>query len=283
MRTARLKVQGGSLYYEVRGSGPVLLMIPGGPDDSSDFQPIADQLADSHTVLTYDCRGNSRSPMTGPREELTVDLAAEDARRLLAAVSSGPADVLGSSGGATYGLALVAHYPDLIRTLVAHEPPVSELLLDAPRWRANNAHVGEICRKDGVGPALSWFVDCLFGAQPDGSPGPAEPAVEPTAVPTTDAEESMVRRNLELFASHTIPNVVGNYRPDLASLRAASTRIVVGIGAESLPHHLTYRTSHALAEQLGVELVEFPGAHGGFASDPAEFATRLRAVLARTG
>jgi pimeloyl-ACP methyl ester carboxylesterase len=279
MRTARLDVPGGSLYYEVRGSGPVLLMIPGGPDDASDFQPIADLLADVHTVVTYDCRGNSRSPMTGPINELTVDLAAEDARRLLAAVSAGPADVLGSSGGATYGLALVARHPDLVRTLVAHEPPVSELLPDAARWRANNAEVGEIYRKDGVGPALSWFVECLFGAQPDERPGPAEPAPEPTA----DEAESMVRRNLELFASHTIPHVVGNYRPDMASLRAASTRIVVGIGAQSLPHHLTYQTSHALAEQLGVELAEFPGAHGGFASDPAEFADRLRAVLATTG
>jgi hypothetical protein len=170
---------------------------------------------------------------------------------------------------------LVAHYPDLVRTLVAHEPPVSELLPDAPRWRANNARVGEIYQKDGVGPALTWFVEHLFGAQPDDGPGPAEPAA--------DQAGSMGWRNLELFASHTIPHVVGNYRPDLASLQAASTRIVVGIGVQSLPHHLTYQTSHALADQLGAELAEFPGAHEGYASDPAEFAARLRAVLATTG
>jgi pimeloyl-ACP methyl ester carboxylesterase len=277
MRTARLEVPGGSIYYEVRGSGPVLLMIPGGPDDASDFQPIADQLADSHTVVTYDCRGNSRSPMTGRLEELTVDLAAEDARRLLDAVSTEPADILGSSGGATYGLALVAHYPDLVRTLVAHEPPVSELLPDAPRWRSINVQVGEIYRKDGAGPALSWFVEHIFGPQPDDGPGAAAPAAEPAA----DRAESMGQRNLELFAGHTIPHV-GNYRPDLARLRAASTRVVVGVGARTLPHHLTYQTSHALAEQLGVELVAFPGGHGGFASDPAEFAARLRTVLAAT-
>ena len=43
-------------------------------------------------------------------------------------MSPGPADVLGSSGGATYGLDLVARCPGRVRTLVAHEPPVSELL-----------------------------------------------------------------------------------------------------------------------------------------------------------
>jgi pimeloyl-ACP methyl ester carboxylesterase len=286
MRTAMLEVPGGSLYYEVRGSGPVLLMIPGGPMDASGFQPVAEQLADSYTVVTYDCRGNSRSPMTGPREELTVDLAAEDARRLLEAVGAGPADVFGSSGGATYGLALVARHPGLVRTLIAHEPPVTELLPDAPRWRANNERVGEIYRQHGLGPALSWFVGFVFGAEPDDGSGPAEPTAdeaEPTAdeaEPTAAEAESRARvsRNLELFASWLIPHI-GNYEPDMASLRSTSTRIVVGIGEQPLPRHMTYQTSRALAEQLGVELAEFPGAHFVEASPPAEFAARLRAVL----
>ena len=63
MKTETLQVPGASLYYEVRGSGPVLLMIPGGPMDADGFTEIAERLADSYTVVTYDCRGNSRSPM----------------------------------------------------------------------------------------------------------------------------------------------------------------------------------------------------------------------------
>ncbi len=276
MRTARLEVPGGSLYYELRGSGPVLLMIPGGPMDAAGFQPVAEQLADSYTVVTYDCRGNSRSPMTGPREDLTVDLAAQDARRLLEAVGAGPADVFGSSGGATYGLALVARHPGLVRTLVAYEPPVTELLPDAERWHASNERVGEIYQRDGLEPALSWFVEFVFGGEPDTGPRPDEP--------TQDEAESAARvsGNLELFASWLIPHI-GNYKPDMTGLRAASTRIVVGIGAQSQPQHMTYQTSRALAEQLGVELAEFPGDHFVEASPPAEFAARLRAVLGAAG
>jgi pimeloyl-ACP methyl ester carboxylesterase len=257
----------------------VLLMIPGGPMDASGFQPVAEHLAVSYTVVTYDCRGNSRSPMTGPQEDLTVDLAAEDARRLLNAVGGDSADVFGSSGGATYGLALVARRPGLVRTLVAHEPPVSELLPDAERWRATNEQVGEICQRDGVEAALGFFVERIFASEPGAGPEPAATAA-PEPEPAADQAESEARvsRNLELFASWLIPHI-GNYKPDMASLRATSTRIVVGIGAQSLPQHMTYQTSRALAEQLGVELVEFSGDHFVEASDPAEFAARLRAVL----
>jgi pimeloyl-ACP methyl ester carboxylesterase len=289
MKSATLEVPGGSLYYEVRGSGPALLMIPGGPMDASGFQPVADVLADSYTVVTYDCRGNSRSPMNGPREDLTVDLAAQDASRLLEAVGAGSADVFGASGGATYGLALVARYPGLVRTLVAHEPPVSELLPDAERWRASNKRVGEICAQEGVGPALGFFVERVFAA-PDSGPSPADPPAAKAEPPADKAEptaeeaesEARVGRNLELFASWLIPHI-GNYAPDIAALRATSTRIVVGFGEQSLPTHMPYQTAHALAEQLSVELAAFRGDHFVEGSDPAEFAARLRGLLSAGG
>lgn len=101
MKTETLQVPGASLYYEVRGSGPVLLMIPGGPMDADGFKDIADRLADEYAVVTHDCRGNSRSTMQGSWDDLTVALFADDVRRLLDAVTTEPADVLGSSGDAT--------------------------------------------------------------------------------------------------------------------------------------------------------------------------------------
>ena len=41
MKAETLQVPDASLYYEVRGSGPVLLMIPGGPMDADGFKEIA--------------------------------------------------------------------------------------------------------------------------------------------------------------------------------------------------------------------------------------------------
>ncbi|MFE9577852.1 alpha/beta fold hydrolase [Nocardia sp. NPDC006044] len=61
MRSDTLKVPGATLYYEVRGNGPVLLLLPGSGGDAAVFDPIADTLAAHFTVVTLDPRGYSRS------------------------------------------------------------------------------------------------------------------------------------------------------------------------------------------------------------------------------
>jgi pimeloyl-ACP methyl ester carboxylesterase len=267
---ATLNVPGGELYYEVRGSGPVLLMIPGGPMDAGGFAPLAEEMAPDYTVLTYDCRGNSRSAHNGDTKDLTVELHADDARRLLDALSAEPALVLGSSGGAMYGLDLVARHPGRVKTLVVHEPPVMMLLPDADRWRAFNESIRETFEKEGVFPAMQRFGEGV------GLGGPP-----PEQDMTPEAMEVMTRTmgNMELFAGQLIP-VVGNYTPDIDALRNSSTRIVVGVGEETTPEQIvTYHAPRALADQLGTEPVLFPGEHGGFGSHPEGFAKILREEL----
>ena len=67
---------------------------------------------------------------------MTPEVEANDLAQIIDAVGGGPADVFGSSGGAVAGLALVANHPDKVGTLIAHEPPVGELLPDAAQARA---------------------------------------------------------------------------------------------------------------------------------------------------
>src|SRR5258708_16057381 len=94
-----LKVPGASLSYEIRGSGPVLLMIPGGPADATAFAGIAPRLSDSYTVVTYDPRGLSRSQLdVVPEDQRIVEAMADDAHRLLPAVGSEPAFRFPNSG-----------------------------------------------------------------------------------------------------------------------------------------------------------------------------------------
>src|SRR5581483_1515214 len=260
----------GELYYEVKGTGPVLLMIPGGPMDAGGFAPLAEQLASDYTVVTYDCRGNSRSAHNGETSDLTVELHAHDAARLLEAVSPEPAFVLGSSGGATYGLDLVARHPGRVHTLVAHEPPVMMLLPDADKWRDFNESIRQTYEKEGVFPAMQRFGEGVGLGGP-----PPEQDMSPEAM------EVMTRLmgNMELFAGQLIP-VVGNYTPDVEALRNSSARIVVGVGEETTPAQVvTYSAPRALADKLGTTPVEFPGEHGGFGSHPELFAKVLREVL----
>src|SRR5690348_11186281 len=97
MRTETLEVPGASLYYEVRGSGPVLLLMPGGPADATTFRRMEDRLAADYTVVTYDPRGLSHSIEQEPLDDSRmVEIFADDAHRLLNALGEGKADVFAS-------------------------------------------------------------------------------------------------------------------------------------------------------------------------------------------
>ena len=68
------------------------------------------------------------------------------------------------------------------------------------------------------------------------------------------------------------------YQPDLSALQDTTAHVVVG-GGTSSRGEFPQRTAAALAERLGIPLVDFPGGHGGFASDPRDFAAVLRRTL----
>ena len=266
-----LKVPGASLCYELRGTGPTLLMIPGGPADADYFSAVAPFLAERYTVASYDPRGNSRSVLDGPPEDQRMDLHGDDAARLIGELGDEPAYVLGSSGGAQIGLNLAARYPQRVLTLVAHEPPCMELLPDAAEQRAFIEDVYNTYLRDGVGPAMQKFVT---GAGFGGRPRPAQ-----AAPPSPEIDEAARRTmgNLDFFLAHGV-KPISLYVPDLAALRAGPVRVVVGVG-ETSAGQLAYRSAFALAERLGSVPVTFPGGHAGYRDHPREFADRLLQVL----
>jgi pimeloyl-ACP methyl ester carboxylesterase len=81
-----LDVPGARLYYEVSGSGPVLMLI-GHPMGRSGFAALVPLLLDGYTVVTYDLRGFGRSTIADRDQDAEPDLLADDVRRVLEAVS----------------------------------------------------------------------------------------------------------------------------------------------------------------------------------------------------
>ena len=156
--TDYLTVPGARLYYEVSGSGPVLLLIPGGMADAAGFAPLVSFLEDSYTVVRYDPRGISHSRLDGPGEDVPVEVHADDAQRLLKAIGDQPAFVLGHSGGAVIGLALVERHPELVQTYVAHEPPLVELLPEGDERRNDGQKIYDTYLKEGAGAAMEQFM-----------------------------------------------------------------------------------------------------------------------------
>jgi pimeloyl-ACP methyl ester carboxylesterase len=273
VQTATLKVPGATLYYEVRGSGPVLLCITGGPTDAGMFTDLAGRLAERYTVVTYDQRGHSRSTLDSEPEDIPVALHADDAAAVLGAVGTEPAYVYGNSGGGTIGLELVVRHSGLVRTLVAHETFLMELLPDAARWRSEFDDIAELYRTEGVMAAMGRFGAIVE----EGGPRYSEEMQQ--APPTPEAQEMMGRMagNFDLFIAYEL-QLNGGYVPDLDALRHAPTRIVSAAG-ENSGEQAARRSAIALAERLGIPVTHLPGAHGGWGSDPQEFADRLHQVF----
>ena len=97
---ATLLVPGARLYYEVRGSGPMLLISQSGEGDAGRSTDMVDRLVDDHTVVTYDRRGLSRSTLDDPGRPVTMREHTDDVNRLLAALTDTPVTMLGCSFGA---------------------------------------------------------------------------------------------------------------------------------------------------------------------------------------
>ncbi len=74
-----ITANGAELYYEVRGVGPSLLLIPGGGADAGWVTKLAEGLARDFTVVAYDRRGLSRSLPPKDWTQTSIAEQAEDA------------------------------------------------------------------------------------------------------------------------------------------------------------------------------------------------------------
>jgi pimeloyl-ACP methyl ester carboxylesterase len=256
------------LYYEVRGSGPVIALV-GSPMDARSFAPLAEILAAEHTVLTTDPRGVNRSPLDNPDDDSTPELRADDLSRLLTHIEADRAAAFGSSGGAVTVLALAQAHPEQVHTVIAHEPPLEMLLDDPERRRAAVDNMIATYVSDGPAAAWAMFMAEANIEMPEEG-GPSGPIPAPV---DRDPQEVADERH---FFLHELRGTA-LWEPDISALRAADTRIVVGIGEDS-KGEICDDTSRALAAELGIEPTLFPGGHIAFAQDPAGAAAALREV-----
>lgn len=277
-KSAFLKVPGANIYYEKQGTGPMLLIIPGGPQDAGVFAELSQRLAGRYTVVAYDPRGNSRSTFDGEIEELQLDVQADDAAALIRALGDGPAYVFGTSGGAQIGLNLAVRYPELVSALLAHEPPAITLLDDPSEMLAANQKLYDTYRRDGVDAAMAQFfaANNLSDGAEQGE-GPSEFDMPPEAAETF----GRVSGNFEYWLAHGL-RPLSLYRPDIVKLRACSPRVIIGLGELSAGQPI-YSVGSAVANRIGSEPVTFPGDHMGFGPNAEAFAERLHETFERAG
>ena len=138
-------VNGVRLRYELTPTGEVpLVLVHGSWGSHHQWDSVAAGLAESFRVLSYDRRGHSESELPSGQGSVRDDV--DDLAALIKRFGLAPAYVAGNSFGATITLRLAVDRPDLVRGIIAHEPPLLSLLARDP---AAAAILGELGKKMG--------------------------------------------------------------------------------------------------------------------------------------
>jgi pimeloyl-ACP methyl ester carboxylesterase len=285
MTTHMLETAEADIVYDVRGplptdgGRPPLFMI-GQPMDASGFTTLASYFPD-RTVVTYDPRGLGRSKRKDGRVDNAPTVQAGDVHAVIDALGVGPVEMFASSGGAVTALALVAAYPNDVTTLVAHEPPLLEVLPDVEAAVRAQRGVRDAYEAGGSNAGMAAFIAMTSWQGEFTDDFLAHPAPDPAMFGMPSEDDGS--RDDPLLSDRSW--AVTSYRPDAETLTAAPTRVVIAVGEESMGT-MTGRTSMATADMLGQEPTVFPSHHGGFiggesgyAGQPEAFARRLRDVL----
>lgn len=249
-----------ALYYEVRGSGAPMLLVPGTPGDGGQFDALADVIARECLVITYDRVGTSRSPAPAGWSTTTVADQADEASRLLRSLTDEPATVYGTSNGALVALELALRHPDLVTKAVVHEPPLLSVLADPePVGALLGELIGTAMAAGGATAALEAFLRFAYG----------------DAIVDAWPEDLRARMlaNSEMVFGVELPAFQA-YRPDEGALASRHAPLVVAVGADQqAPFFL--EAAEWLSTCSSSPLIRTPGAHGPQFSCPEALASAL--------
>lgn len=248
------------LYYETRGSGPALLFVAGASGDAEDFAQVAELLADSFTVVTYDRRGFSRSPWPPGKTTTSVDEQADDAAALLAGLGLTPAVVYGNSSGAIITLSLVLRHPVAVTKAMLHEPPLMAGLTDPSQGMTHLRRAVADGKAEGqTRGGMEAFIRAGAG--------------DATYEALSEDHRERLLSNGATFLTHEFDRYEW-YRPTDAELASVKRPVTVLFGTTSAPFFRP--VAEWLAKRLGAEAIPLAGGHTPQRDRPQEVAEIVR-------
>jgi pimeloyl-ACP methyl ester carboxylesterase len=255
-------VNGTEIYHEIHGTGPPVLLVMGATGDAGHFDKIADLLAGEFTVLTYDRRGNGRSPRPDGWTTTSVEEHADDAAALLDALGLAPAAVFATSSGAVFTLELMVGHPQAVRGAILHEPALYALFDDPTETgHAIAAVVSEGMASGGPPAALERFWRFVAGDA------------------NWDNLAGGLRRRMLASADTYLAEraAIASYLPNGETLNALALPIQVLISEQSRP--IFHEPACRLVQRLNVPVSWTPGSHTPYLDHPDELVRTIRPFL----
>ena len=133
------------IYYEIHGEGEPLVLIGGLANDVSDYARMLPELSRHYKTIVFDNRGVGRTEK--PNAPYSIEMMADDAAGLMAALGVERAHILGVSMGGRIAIALTLKHPERVQSLIlvstfAKRLPLTwrrRFLLDNPVMRVLRA------------------------------------------------------------------------------------------------------------------------------------------------
>ena len=114
------QLNGIDIYYADHGSGPAIILTHGLGDSADLWTPLAEALADSYRLISWDMRGHYRSGVPEELSEYTQDIIVEDLRALCDHLGLERVVHGGHSLGGYTALRFYEKYPERVSALILH-------------------------------------------------------------------------------------------------------------------------------------------------------------------
>ena len=107
-------------YYQIEGSGDVLLLIMGTGADHSTWSAQVEHYRNHYTVISFDNRGTGQATHPASSSDYSMRILADDAAALLDAIGIETAHVSGLSLGSATAQELAINHPHRVQSLQLH-------------------------------------------------------------------------------------------------------------------------------------------------------------------
>ncbi len=264
--TGTFSVNGANIFYNMSGTGPVMLLIHGFPLSSELFAGQLADLSSRFTVITVDLPGFGRS--TTPNAQQTDATYAADLIALLKNLGIQKAIVGGHSMGGQVTLQMYEMAPALFSGMILFDTnPMPASIVEQAEWPGYALQA----RKMGAASIASAVITVMvtgdaIGQDPGLSGGIGQMVKQASLKGIAGGANALVKRP--------------DFTPDLASI-AVPTLVVEGVDDPVYPFPIARALKQAIP---GAVLAQIPGvAHASMFQDPGEVDRSIVSWATREG
>ena len=114
-------VNGTNLYYEEYGTGPAVMLTPGGRNDTNGLRPIAALLSPHCRVILHDRRNCGKSDIVIGGDLSEQHAWGEEMAGLLKQIGAAPAYLAGGSAGSRTSITVAVRHPEVVKGIYVWE------------------------------------------------------------------------------------------------------------------------------------------------------------------